>query len=338
MSRGAVLDKPGGLAVDFGDTEKELTAFANSAALIDRTSATCLVQEGSDALDLLHRLTTNDLLSLEPGNARFTVLTSERGRIIDVLQVVLESEDRLLLLSESSEANRTMDWIEKFTIIEDSEVRNASDELARIAVIGPEALQIVNDTFGIEIARDRTSGSLAGKDGPVIVASQWAGNDRVDVVIPRANVESVWDKLVAGGAVPAGATAYQAARIDNGVPLAEFELTEDSNPLEVKLKDLISFSKGCYVGQEVVARLDTYDKLQRRLVAFESDSPLSAGANLSSDGKRAGSITSVSSLSADGKFHALGFARREFWTSGTVLEVSGGTVIVRELNESATFS
>lgn len=338
VSRGAVMAESGQSAVHFGDPATEFEAFEHSAALLDRTGAACLIQEGEDALDLLHRLSTNDLISLHPGDARFTVLTSERGRIIDMLHVVNLGQNRLLLLSESPDAQKTVDWIEKFTIIEDSVVRDASLEFARFALIGPTALQVAASASGIELVRGKVALTSDGEDQTILVASEWANTERVDIAVPRAELEAAWRKLTEAGAVPAGDISFQAARINNDVPTAGNELTEDSNPLEVRLKDLISFTKGCYVGQEVVARLDTYDKLQKRLVGFEIESTLSAGTKLSSDGKRAGAVTSVSALPSNGNSVALGFARRDFWTDGTVLEFDGGTVTVRELSEDSPFS
>lgn len=338
LSRGGVLDESGQIADHFGDHEKELDAFASSAALLDRYAATCLIQEGADALDLLHRLTTNDLISLERGDARFTVLTSERGRVIDVVHVALLANDRLMLLSESPHTQQTIEWIEKFTIIEDSKVQDVSRDMTRLALIGPTAFEVAQTVFGVEPIRGRASILSENQDQTVLVASQWAGNDRVDITIPRTKLEATWDALSNAGAVPAGDTSFQAARINGGVPLAGSELNDGTNPLEVRLKGTISFTKGCYVGQEVVARLDTYDKLQRRLVAFESSSNLTADLKLSSDGKRAGTVTSISPISAKGQVLALGFARRDFWADGTALEFDGGTVTVRGLIEISPFA
>ncbi|MDA0677583.1 MAG: folate-binding protein, partial [Chloroflexi bacterium] len=101
--------------------------------------------------------------------------------------------------------------------------------------------------------------------------------------------------------------------------------------LEAGLKPIIDFAKGCYIGQEVVARLDTYDKLQRRLVALESSELLAAGTELTVDGKRAGVVTSVSAIPVNGVHHALGYARRGSWDDGTVLQAGGIDVTVRAL-------
>ena len=316
------------------DVRGEIEAFHGSAALVPLREVTFLVQEGADGLDLLHRLTTNDLLSLVPGTSRHTAVTTERGRIVDVLLVAVLARDRLLLLSESPDASRTVEWIEKFTIIEDSLVRDVSQEVARFALVGPSAAQIANDAFGAGMSGESGSVHSDPDESTYLVSSRWGGHVRVDVVVPAERGDVTRQLLIDAGANLAGEAAYDAVRIAAGVPAVGRELSEDVNPLEAGLKSLISFTKGCYIGQEVVARLDAYDKLQKRLVRFESDVELSAGMQLIHDGKRAGEITSASSVVSG----TLGFARRDFWSDGTELEFDGGTLIVRDLGDAAPFA
>ncbi len=319
----------------YGDPEREFSAFSDSCALVALDTANSLVHVGADALELLHRLSTNDLLQLMPGRSAYTVLTSERGRIIDVLNISLVENEKLLLLSESPDAQSAVDWIEKFTIIEDSTIRDATAEFTRIAAIGPTALEIVSTGFEAELNSGEALAMSGPSKGTVLVASRWAGFDRVDVVTPQAHAEAIWDRITRAGAVPAGAISLNAAQVAYGVPSPGAELTVDANPLEVRLKDLVSFTKGCYVGQEVVARLDTYDKLQKRLVAIESDSALTTGTQLTSDGKRAGKVTSVSPIPRSGTYVALGLVRRGYWVDGTQLDCKGAIVTVKELPDTA---
>lgn len=324
----------------FGDPERELAAFSStgSAALVPLPAASTYFHDGADVLDLLHRLTTNDLLSLEPGHAAFTVVTSERGRTIDVLNVAVISPDRLLLLSESTGQQPTANWIDRFTIIEDATLQNASDEYARLALIGPAARDVSNAAFGIHVAHNQTVALTDELDGVYLTASKWGETDRVDLTVPSELAEKVWTELAGGVATPAGSIAFDDYRISHGVPAPGSELNEDTNPLEANLKGLISFTKGCYVGQEVVARLDTYDKLQKRLVRLESAEPLEAGATLTAEGKRAGTVTSVSEIAGRNGAAALGYARRNYWEDGTRLDCDGVEVTVKALPESAPFS
>ena len=331
VSRGAVLDDVSGIPLHFGDTPLELEAFSGSAALVCGLGSALLLHEGPDALDLLHRLSTNDLLQLEPGRSVLTVLTSERGRVIDVLNVAHIESDRLLLLSDSPSAVAAAEWIDRFTIIENAVVSDVSADVARYAVIGPDASNIVRSAFGVDLAMgDVVSPDEAPTGGSiektVLVASNWGGLPRVDVVMPALDAEATWDRLAEAGAVPAGDQAFHTRRVSLVVPFPGTELTADVNPLEAGLKNLISFTKGCYVGQEVVARLDTYDKVQRSLVALTGDGELSAGAELRSGDKRAGVVTYASPLEISGVRHALGYVRRDYLEEGTQL-VSGGSIV-----------
>jgi len=321
----------------FGDPLTENAAFSSSAALRFAPASSCLLQEGSDALDLLHRLTTNDLEGLEVGGSRFTVLTSEKGRIIDVLNVARIAPDRLLLLSESPFPQAAVDWIEKFTIIEDSQVGNLSERVAVLTLFGPGSLNIAESAFKVSISAGSSAAIPGHGDLAALVASTWAGMHRVDVIVSVGELESAWTAMRAAGAVPVGDLAYETVRVRSGVPAVAGEISEDANPLEVQLEGLVSFTKGCYVGQEVVARLHAYDKVQRRLVRLVGDSPIAPGSELTCDGKRAGIVTSVAHIYTGDSHVALGFARRDYWSDGTVLESDGGPVTVQALGEEAPF-
>ncbi len=316
-SHGAEFLSSYGLPAHFGDPNAELEAFSSSVAMLDRSSSTCIRHIGAGALDLLHRLSTNDLLSMQPGESRTTLLTSERGRIIDALDVVLEASDRLLLLSDSLNPLAALDWIDRFTIIEDAEAADASQDLARIALIGPRSEELG------ELLADGFDSTLVSKS--------WGESHRLDIVMPRHRFEDAWDTLASAGACPSGELAFEAARVDRGIPAPGYELTDATNPLEAGLKDLVSFTKGCYIGQEVVARLDTYDKLQRRLVRLTCDSPLERGSELTANSKRAGVVTSVSEIAGSDAHAGLGFVRRDYWEDGTVIDSPEGSVTVHAL-------
>jgi folate-binding protein YgfZ len=324
-----VLAADGVSVLHFGDPQAEFDA---SCAVVSRVMASRISHIGPDALDLLHRISTNDLNSLAPGRAAMTVLTSERGRVIDVLNVAFVEDGRLLLLSESAEAAPAMKWIDKFTILEDAELRDVSGELAQFALIGPSSPAVAAKVCGKAVQAGEVVAVDASGAGAVLVSSSWADLPRVDMVVPSDRAGQMWESLRAAGAVPAGEIAFTAARIARGIPISGAELTEDSNPLEAGLKPIVDFAKGCYIGQEVVARLDTYDKLQRRLVILESGELLVAGTELADDGKRAGFVTSVSAIPVHGVYHALGYARRGSWDDGTVLQAGGVEVTVRALS------
>ena len=321
-------------ATSYGDVCAEYDALTNHAAIVDRSHLARVEHRGIDALDLLHRLTTNELLSLTDGSARQTVLTSERGRVTDVFTVVRRSAADLLLLSESMDAAALIGGIDRFTIIEDAELTDVSRTTSQFSVVGPATAGIVEAAVGPAASRLQPGGHATSViDGVTvdIVRTDALGGPEWEVVVPVAESGSVWQALTTAGARPAGIAAHEIRRVERGVPAPGSEITDAVNPLEMGLMPLISFTKGCYVGQEVIARLDTYDKVQRRLVGLRCDDLLTPDDALTDGDRAAGRVTSVAeSFSMDAPV-ALGIVRKDWAEPGTRLESPSGPVTVAEL-------
>ena len=294
--------------------------------MVDRTRGTRIAHSGVDALDLLHRLTTNELLSLNAGQARSTVITTDQGRILAVLQVAVRAQNELLLLCESADPHPIMQWIDRYTIIEDATMEDESGSTAQFSVIGPEAAAVTERVFGISPGDGEHARVSLGAADVEIVGNDWPGMPKLDVISGLADAAAVWQGLVEGGVRPSGDNAFHEARVRHGIPFHGSELTDRFNPLEAGMTPLVSFTKGCYIGQEVIARLDSYDKLQRRLMMLRSDVPLMSGAMLESQGKRAGEVTSAGTLRDEAGYPALGYVRRGHWEPGTEL-MCGDTAV-----------
>ena len=251
----------------------------NSLALYDATHRYGRVAAiGPDAIDLLHRMSTNDLLPLigKAGSGAQTVLTTEKGRIIDLLTVLSHGNSALLITSGGRE-DQVIEWLNKFVIMEDAKFEKKSEEISQFLVFGPKALEflqnlvrpispigligLMNFNFiEVEIAGEKVLLQKTHR----IIESGWA----IFAEKPQAN--AVWEFLQKeiedqGGTVIDDNT-YNLLRIEAGIPLAPNELNEKHNPLETTLVQAVSWTKGCYIGQEVIARLDTYDKVQRHLM------------------------------------------------------------------------
>ena len=225
---------------------------------------------GSDALDLLDRLTTNrisDLTSMGMGMG--AVLTTNKGRIIDLLGIHVE-EKGLMVVTSGNATEKVSDWIDFYTIMEDVQIKNVSDQTFHFRVIGtsPE-IEVLPDTTGMKPFHGVQT-ELAGV--PSLAISLQVGNlsciDLIGSVVRGDSVQSKLDEYLKEIRIE----EYNHFRIDAGEPVYGSELTEEFNPLEAGLLPYISFNKGCYIGQEVVARLNTYDKVQRKLVKFKWDS------------------------------------------------------------------
>ena len=152
-----------------------------------------------------------------------------------------------------------------------------------------------------------------------------SGGESYDLLLPKEEAARLRSAVLASGAVAVGGEAWEAFRVARGVPVYGAEFGPATNPLESRLKWAISFNKGCYVGQEVVARLDTYRKVQRWLMAASLSGPARPGDPLLSDARRAGALTSVAEVPGGGHV-ALALVRRELAEQGRVLDVADGGV------------
>lgn len=314
------------LPARFGDPLGEYLATSQGAALYYHSHTGRLKATGKDALDLFHRLSTNRVNPLDVGRSVPTVITTDRGRIVDLV-LVANLGDRLLLLTGAGNAQRVAQWIEKYTIMEEVTVEDISSATSRLTLIGPKAVEVLSKVIS-------QSGSLALYQSAVaqvsgvqvtVLRNDLNSVPGYDLIVSRYSEEAVWNVLIKNGAMPVGEEAFQAMRIELGVPLAGRELTEDYNPLEAGLNGCISFSKGCYIGQEVIARLDTYGKLQRHLVVLHLPQgvDVKSGDALMHAGATAGTIISVAPLPNGDKTVALAYVRRAVAEVGTELEVSG---------------
>lgn len=261
---------------------------------------------GPDAIDLLHRMSTNDLLPLigNEGMGAQTVLTNEKGRIIDLLTVLSHGKDALLVTSGGRE-DQVTNWLDKFVIMEDAKFEKKSDEILQFLIFGPQALQLLQQISPKELIGLNnfhfTEIEIAGQKVLLqkthrIIESGWA------IFVEKQRSDAVWaflrseiEKL--GGTVIDDDT-YNLLRIEAGIPLAPSELNEKHNPLETTLVQAVSWTKGCYIGQEVIARLDTYDKVQRHLMGVEMingvmKSDLLPVAIVNADNETIGEMTSM---------------------------------------------
>ncbi len=314
-------------------------ATTTAGALTVRLNAGygCLKATGEDALDLLNRLSTNKVDHLEPGHWAPTVLTSDRGRIVDLLSVIHAGEF-VYLLTSPGQQQPVIDWLDKFTIMEDLEVEDVSSSMAIIALAGEGA----DTALGLEQQEiERLPGlqypaptvSVGGQE--VIAVSQPLGTlPRCLLVAPADTANGICAALAASGAVEADAEAWEALRVANGAPAFGTEMGEPYNPLEAGLIGAIDFTKGCYIGQEVIARLDSYDRVQKYLsvLRFSEGAAVDVGAPLHHEGRQAGMVTSLY-RTPGGELRGLGFVRTAAATPGQTLELqpsASGTATVED--------
>jgi folate-binding protein YgfZ len=312
----------------FGDPAAEYRAALEergvAAALHDRSHAGRLRAAGKDALDLLHRLSTNAVRDLAPGQGAPTVLTTDRGRILDLVTVVNLGSHVLLLTSPGAQQT-VAQWLDKYTIMEDLTVTDVTAATALLCVLGPGSRAAVEQAAGLDLAGlppwHALQGQAAGQAlwvirHPLGELPGWC------LVVDSAAAAPVWQAFREAGLPALGQEAYQALRVVQGVPALGAELGEEYNPLEAGLIGAISFTKGCYIGQEVIARLDSYHRVQKHLAAlrFAGGAQAVPGGELRRDGQTVGTVTSVAPAAVAGEPAGLGYVRTAV-TPGTRLEL-----------------
>ena len=278
---------------------------ATAGAAVYESKAGRLKLTGADARDLLNRLSTNLVDPNAPaGEVIATVLTSDRGRIVDLVYVA-HCGDHQLLLTGARQQDNVAAFLDKYTIMEDIEVEDITGSTALLALTGPAAGAIVSAVAG-GLADDGArvialpgnpegEGEGEGADGP----------PRYRILAPAAQGGAAMRRLQAAGAVAISAAAAETLRIARGRPRYGAEMGDAYNPLEAGLIGAIDFHKGCYIGQEVIARLDTYRKVQKYLVALRFDPGAGVVADLvgarllDGEGKAMGLVTSAAVLPPD---------------------------------------
>ena len=313
----------------YGDPVAEYRSLTNGVAIYDASHLGRIKAVGADFLDLLNRLSTNKVDNLAPGQGAPTVLTSDKGRIIDLVYT-FNLGPYVLLLTGAGAESKVMQWMDKYTIMEDSVLEDVTRSTALITVAGPEARSFLETLTGVNLESLRNYGSLEATVGSTKVMLIRMGADpplSFQLVTSVSGAEATWKMLTGLGAVPVGTMAWKALRIKTGVPVYGREMDESYNPLEAGLIGAIDFDKGCYIGQEVIARLDTYDKVQKVLVSLKPsyDAPIKEGESLTYDGKPVGVITSLARIPGNEELVSLGYVRMKAAATGNRLGVDGSS-------------
>jgi folate-binding protein YgfZ len=312
--------------------------------LFDMAHRGLLEVRGADRVRWLDGMISGDVEALEraaPGAGCYAVLLTNRGAIIADLHVA-RFEERYLLESLRGEMPRIVETLERYVIADDVVLTDRSAEFASLGLEGPSASAVLEMATKGQIAdlepEQWAESTIGGRD--VLVAGfGFSGECGFQIRMKPGDREAVEEALAAAakgdeadGLVRGDFEALEILRTEAGLPALGSELNEEVLPPEARLERAISTSKGCYVGQEIVARLRARGQVNHLLVGLRLESPTLpvVGTKLMAEGRVTGEVTSVALSPTEGPI-ALGFVRREHAETGTQIEFEGGRASIAAL-------
>jgi folate-binding protein YgfZ len=324
-AQGATLEDSTSVPLSFGNDPDAIAATQTGVALCDRSHWGLIQISNEDRLRFLHNQSTNNILSLKPGQGCDSVFVSSTARTID-LTTLYVTENAVLVLVSPPRRQMLIDWLDRYIFPMDKvELKDISDQNAIFSLMGPESDQLFKK-LGITPLVDQPYAShqqMEIENIPVRVA---VGSGLVTpgytLIVSVEQAVSLWKILVNSGAIAMGDRLWEQLRIEQGRPTPDAELTDDYNPLEAGLWNTISFEKGCYIGQETIARLNTYKGVKQQLWGIRLNAPVAVGTEIKVEDQKVGKLTSF--METERGYLGLGYIRTK--AGGKGLKVKVGEV------------
>jgi folate-binding protein YgfZ len=315
---------------DFGDWQHEYEFAKNTVALIDKNYLAYFSFTGPDRARYLNAILTNNIKDLQPGQGNISLLLNPQGRILAEIETQAEP-DRLLCISHAMIRAQLSETLEKFIIMDDVTLTDETDRYGTLSLQGPQTAQLIRELAAntdLDSIPDFNSINTHINSIPCIITRK-SFTDRLsaDIRVERKDLEPLWNFLVektrAGGGAPIGYKALNALRLEQQIPWFGYDFGDKQIPHEAGLQDShISYTKGCYTGQEIVERVRSRGQVNRRRVSLRFPNriePPLAGTILTADGKEVGTVTSSSPLPQHNDSIGMGYARKENAAPGSEL-------------------
>ncbi len=332
------------LPAQFDDVLAEYRTASQAVALLDTNFRTVFSLTGPDRARYLNAVLTSNVRDLQPGQGTVGLLLNAQGHILAELQT-LACEDKILIIGHALVRDKTAEILEKFIIMDDATLTDETAHTGTIAIEGPLASAIVHDLTGIDLTamppRGHAVVNLRSGSGAEIscrlLRSSVFGFTGAEFLVPRDTLSASWGVLAAAVANKGTAIGYRALnalRLEAGIPWFSVDFGEQQIPHEAALENThISFTKGCYTGQEIVERVRSRGHVNRRLtgVQFDGSETPPSGAALAVNGADAGHITSAAFSPRAGRAIGMAYLRREFAKPGTPIQCGNSNVELIDL-------
>jgi len=321
QAAGATFDETG-VALSFDNEQEALVAVNSGVAICDRSHWGVFKITGEDRLRYLHNQSTNDFENLQPGEGCDTVFVTSTARTLDLATAYI-TQDEVVALVSPNRRQQLFAWLDKFIFPFDKvELIDISAELAVFSLVGQQSSDLLAklaDDFAL-LADYGKHQVVTIADVPVRIAvGSGLATSGYTLILDAQAAGQVWSKLTDLGAIPLGDQLWESLRVKQGRPKSDRELTEDYNPLEAGLWQTISFEKGCYIGQETIARLNTYNGVKQKLWGIKLDRSVRVQTPITIEDKKVGVLTSYTETN-EGSY-GLGYVRTKAGAEGLQVQI-----------------
>ncbi|RME23071.1 MAG: aminomethyl transferase family protein [Deltaproteobacteria bacterium] len=307
----------------------EIAAVRAGCGITDLAATSLIAAEGEELRRWLNGMFTNKYIDMEPGQGARSVIVDDRGRVQGLVDWYALTEHRFLGVLEGVDADWFRDRFQMFLMLDDIDVE-ALDDLSLLHLAGPGTDAVLAALHlpvpPADHAHQAVGDDPAALHGTIrVLRRDRVGLGGADLVVPKEVLDSTWGAAVAAGATPTGFLAMDALRIFAGRPAWPQDGTDKSMVHELRYnEDCVSFTKGCYLGQETINRIErrggVRKKITRLLLAEDALPPV--GATVFRDGQEVGRLTSAARI--DGQVWALATLREGCWDDGVRVEVRAG--------------
>lgn len=273
-------------------------------------------------------MSTNDVLAASVGESVATVFCDHRGRIVEHAHLCRTADDESFAFV--SDAPGLLAWLERYHFSERIEWEDLTSATIQLELVGPDAAAICRSALSIDLDGLPTSGVRTAPDAGSVLRMGPVAAPEARLWGPTSPMESLKQQLLGHGVLEIDDHTWQILRVERGEAIAGAELSLDHNPWEAGLYGAIHKDKGCYLGQEVIARLDTYQKVKQQLVGLRLGAVADPGTEVRVEGTTVGSVTSAVHSPRWGPL-ALAYVRTAHCAPGTIVEVAGVDAAVAAL-------
>jgi folate-binding protein YgfZ len=313
-------------AVHFGDAGAELWAARESAAVFDLSDRAQIAVTGRDRAKFLHNFCTADIKSLAPGQGLEAFVTNVKGRVLGHIFVFAEDDAFIVETVAASEAP-LLAHLDRYIITEDVQLASRTADFAELYVSGPAAAAAL-DACGLGGDELETHHHREPRPGVSVRRVDWFDGPGFLLSVPRGELADWWGRCVEDVATAAGSHAFHALRIAARFPLSGVDITDERIAQEVaRTEQAINFRKGCYLGQEPIARIDAMGHVNRELRGLSLDTgelPPPGSPIVGGEGQEIGSVTSAAIRPDNGQAISLGYVRRPHGAPGSTVQVRIG--------------